>query len=218
MIRMIRIRCFLIVVAAIALLQNIAVAQTLAERLAPPQKCDVPALAGVETPRPRAVRGADKVPAHLWGLPFGAFPGSPTILTPEQTRGAWARPAVDAPQLAAEHDPARPAYPALPQGPKSLVSSVNPQVAAVLGRFAMPLEPAARPSDNPAALPAYLLITGPVPLAAANPAPLLRLAIPDPFEHLRAIRLPQPPTDADTLEAPRDRPPLPKLPEPTPAK
>jgi hypothetical protein len=140
------------------------------------------------------------------------------VLSPELTRGAWPRPAVDAPLLATETDPARPAYPSLPQGLKSLVSSQNSQHAAVLARFAMTLEPATKPSDDPTVQPAYLLITGPVPLAAANPAPLLRLANPDPFEHLRAIRLAQPPPDADAPEAARDRPPPPKLPEPTPVK
>lgn len=216
--QVIRNRWFLWLAAGASLwLSASAEGQTLPERLAPPQKFEMPPLPRVAAPQSHPLRGADKVPPHLWGLPFGVFPGSPTVLAPEQLRSARARPAIDVPLLAAESDPARPSYPALPHGAKSLNPSTDPQRVAALARFAMPPEAVTRPSDDPTSQPAYLLITRPVPLAQANPAPLLRLSIPDPFEQIRVIQLRPAPADAELPEAARDRP-SPKLPEPTPVK
>ena len=70
--------------AAIGLSCSTASAQLLPERLVPPQQFSIPSLPMTEQPAARRPAGADKLPAHLWTLPVGAFPGAPTSLSPEE--------------------------------------------------------------------------------------------------------------------------------------
>jgi hypothetical protein len=119
---------------------------------------------------------------------------------------------LDVPPLATETDPARPNF--VPQrfSPASHVSSLDLRQVPNLDRFPIIVELAIRAADDPTAPSTHGLLTSFVPLAAVNPVPLLRLAIPDPFEHLRAIHVSNPPPDVDTPDASQERPPLPKLP------
>jgi hypothetical protein len=188
-------------------------AQFLSERLVPPQQFPIPASPMTAQPMPPRSFGAEKVRSHLWSLPFGPFPGAPTTLTHERLSADWRRPVLDFPTLASDSDPIRPGFPQQPVARPAFVSAPNPLQTPVLGRFSPSAEPAVRVMDDPSAGSAHVLLTMAVPLATPNPAPLLRLTIPDPFEQLRVIKLSSPPADIDGPDASQQRPPLPRLAE-----
>ncbi len=198
--------------AVLAVVSSTAEAQLLPERLVPPQQFTLPPLPSVEQPRSRPVIGADKISPHLWTLPWGAFPGAPVTVSHEQWPADWRRPVLDVPPLATESDPARPTFVWQRFSPTSHVSSLDLRQVPKLDRFPVYVEPAIRTADDPTAPSAHGLLTTSVPLATVNSVSLLRLAIPDPFEHLRAIQLGNPPPDVDTPDASQERPLLPKLP------
>ena len=202
----------------IAFTASIADAQLLSERLVPPQRFAVPPLPMTEQPVARRPAGADKLPTHLWSLPFGSFAGTPTTLSLERLPGNWRRPVLDVPQLASEPDPTRPASPQQPITSAAFVSTPHSLKAHKLDRFPLPADLVVRAVEDPTAAAAHGLITSAVPLATPNSAPLLRLSIPDPFEHLRAIKLANPPADSDASTASQARPPLPQLSAAVPAK
>lgn len=197
---------------------SIASAQLLPERLVPPQQFAIPALPMNDQPAARRPAGSDKLPPHLWTLPVGAFPGSPTSLTSERLPADWKRPVVDVPLLASESDPARPAAPRQPFAPSAFALAADPLKAHTLDRFPLPTELPTRPVDDPTGAAAHMLITFAVPLAIPNAATFLRLAVSDPFEHLRAIRLPNAPADVDAPDAAREVPPRPQLSATAPTK
>ncbi len=88
-----------------AIASSTANAQLLPERLVPPQKFSIPALPLADQPVARRPAGADKIPSHLWALPFGTFAGSPTALSNERLPADWRCPVLDLPALTAEPDP-----------------------------------------------------------------------------------------------------------------
>ena len=198
--------------AVLAVVSSMAEAQLLPERLVPPQQFTLPPLPSIEQPRSRPLIGADKISPHLWKLPWGAFPGTPVTVPHEQWSADWRRPVLDVPPLATETDPVRPTFVLQRFSPTSHVSSPDLRQVPKLDRFPVFVEPAIRTADDPTAPSVHGLLTTSVPLAAVKPVPLLRLAIPDPFEQLRAIQLSNPPPDVDTPQASQERPPLPKLP------
>lgn len=186
-------------------------AQLLPERLVPPQQFAIPPLPMTEQPAIRRPAGADKVPAHLWSLPIGAFPGAPTALSTERLPADWRRPVVDVPVLASEPEPAKPTSPRQPVAWNAFALAAEPTMPHVLDRFQRPSELPVRAGDDPSAMSTHLLITVAVPLAAPNVAPLLRLGVADPFEHLRAIRLAVPQADSDAPDVARENPPRPQF-------
>lgn len=195
-----------------------ASAQLLSERLVPPQQFTIPSLPMTEQPAARRPAGADKLPAHLWALPVGAFPGTPTSLSVERLPADWRRPVLDVPTLASESDPTRPASPRQPVAPSAFVLAADPLKPHTLDRFSLTAELPVRANDDATATVAHALITLAVPLAAPNAAPLLRLAVADPFEHLRAIRLTNPLADSDAPDTAREVPPRPSLSTEAPKK
>ena len=148
----------------------------------------------------------------MWALPFGTFPGVPTVLATEQRPANWKRPALDVPGLASESDPTRPLFPIQPVSPRAYASAPNPAQSPALARFPIPAEPLVLANEDPSASAAFAVLTVAVPLATPNSVPLLRLSIPDPFEQIRTIRLAAAPVDADDPVTAQDRPPLAKLP------
>ena len=186
-------------------------AQLLSERLVPPQQFAIPALPMSDQPAIRRPAGADKVAAHLWSLPVGAFPGAPTALSAERLPADWKRPVVDVPVLASEPDPVRPAVPRQPVTGNAFLLAADPHGTHLLNRFSRTTEPLVRVADDPTAMSAHQLITVAVPLASPNTAPLLRLGVADPFEHLRAIRLAVPQADPDAPDVARENPPRPQI-------
>ena len=211
-------RLIAVTLIALGVTASTASAQLLPERLVPPQQFAIPALPMTDQPAARRPAGADKLPAHLWTLPVGAFPGSPTTLTSERLPADWKRPVVDVPLLASEFDPARPAAPRQPIAPSAFALAADPLKAHTLDRFPLPTEPPMRAVDDPTGAAAHTLITFAVPLATPNAATFLRLAVADPFEHLRAIRLANAPADADAPDAAREVPLRPQLSATTPTK
>ena len=203
---------------AIGLSCSTASAQLLPERLVPPQQFSIPSLPMTEQPVARRPAGADKLPAHLWTLPVGAFPGAPTSLSHERLPADWRRPVLDVPTLASESDPARPASPRQPIAPSAFALAADPLKAHTLDRFALTGELPLRANDDATVAVAHALITVAVSLALPNAAPLLRLSVADPFEHLRAIRLANAPTDTDAPDAAREVPPRPQLTAEAPKK
>lgn len=215
---MLQSRLIAVALIALGMTASTASAQLLPERLVPPQQFAIPPLPMTEQPAARRPTGADKFPAHLWTLPVGAFPGSPTALSLEQLPADWRRPVVDIPTLASESDPSRPTSPRQPVAPNAFALAADPLKAHTLDRFLLPTEVPTRAVDDPTSAVAHALITLAVPLAAPNAAALLRLTIADPFEHLRAIRLANPPSDSDAPDATRELPPRPQLSAITPPK
>lgn len=215
---MFQLRLIAIAFIALGMTASTASAQLLPERLVPPQQFAIPPLPMIEQPAARRPMGADKLPAHLWTLPVGAFPGSPTALSSEQLPADWQRPHLDLPMLASESDPTRPAWPRQPVAPSAFALAADPLKAHVLDRFPLPSEVSARAVEDPTSAVAHALITLAVPLATPNAAALLRLAIADPFEHLRAIRLTNPPADFDAPDAARELPPRPQFSTAAPQK
>ena len=200
------------IVVAMSLDASTASAQFLAERLVPPQQVPLPPIPMIGQPREPREFGAEKPRAHLWALPFGLFPGTPTALATEQRPANWKRPALDVPGLASESDPARPQFPLQPVSPRAYASAPNPLQPPTLARFPLPSEPLVAQGEDPGIGAAFSVLTVAVPLATPNPVPLLRLSVPDPFEHLRTIRLATAPADGDAPATAQDRPPLAKLP------
>jgi len=211
-------RLFAVTLLALGMTSSIASAQLLPERLVPPQQFMIPALPMTEKPSARSPAGADKLPAHLWALPMGAFPGSPTAIATEQLPADWKRPVVDAPLLASESDPPRPAAPRQPIAPSAFALAADPMKTHTLDRFPLPTEPPTRAVDDPTGASVHTLITLAVSLASPNAAPFLRLSVADPFEHLRAIRLAVPPVDSDLPDVTRELPPRPMLATTAPTK
>ncbi|RLT04016.1 MAG: hypothetical protein DWI21_15065 [Planctomycetota bacterium] len=215
---MIQHRLIAVSLLALGMIPSMASAQLLPERLVPPQQFAIPSLPMTEQPAARRPAGADKLPAHLWLLPVGEFPGSPTALTSERLPADWKRPVVDVPMLAAESDPVRPASPRQLFAPSAFALAADPLKAHTLDRFPLSSDVPARAVDDPTSAVAHALITLAVPLATPNAAALLRLAVADPFEHLRAIRLATPPADSDAPDAARESPPRPQLSADVPKK
>ncbi|MCX7423821.1 MAG: hypothetical protein NT013_30375 [Planctomycetia bacterium] len=208
---MFQIRLIVVTAIALGLTSSTASAQLLPERLVPPQQFSIPPLPTTEQPAIRRPTGADQVPTHLWSLPLGAFPGAPTALSAERLPADWRRPVIDVPALAAESDPTRPASPRQPVSQSAFVMAPDPQKAHTLDRFSLPTEVPVRANDDSTSAAAHAWITLAVPLATPNAAALLRLAVADPFEHLRAIRQINPPTDSDASDVTRETPPRPQL-------
>ena len=211
-------RLFAVLFAVLGLSCSTASAQLLSERLVPPQQFSIPSLPMTEQPAARRPAGADKLPAHLWTLPVGAFPGAPTSLSHERLPADWKRPVLDVPTLASEADPTRPASPRQPVASSAFALVADPLKAHTLDRFGLSAELPIRANEDATSVVAHALITLAVPLAAPNAAPLLRLAIADPFEHLRAIRLANPPADSDAPDAAREIQPRPQLAAEAPKK
>lgn len=204
---MFQLRLIAVTLVALGMSSSTASAQLLSERLVPPQQFAIPPLPTTEQPVVRRPAGADKVSAHLWSLPVGAFPGSPTALPTERLGVDWRRPVIDVPALASESEPVKPTSPRQPIAGNAFVLAAEPTMPHVLDRFQRSNEPPTRAGDDPTAMSAHQLITVAVPLAAPNTAPLLRLGVADPFEHLRAIRLAAPQADSDAPDVARENPP-----------
>ncbi len=208
---MFQIRLIALSLIVVGATSSTASAQLLSERLVPPQQFSIPPLPATEQPAVRHPAGADKIAAHLWSLPVGAFPGAPTALSTERLSADWRRPVIDVPQLASESDPVRPASPRQPTTANAFLLAADPLKAHVLDRFQFSSEPPVRAADDPTALSTHSFITIAVPLAAPTTAPLLRLGVADPFEHLRAIRLAVPQADSDAPTVAREVPPRPQF-------
>ena len=209
--------------AAMLMLASLSATQTahaqfLSDRLVPPHQVTLPPIPLVGQPAEPRQFGAEKIPAHLWSLPYGSFPGNAVTLPTETGPVSFKRPVLDVPTLASESDPVRPTFPVQPTAPKVFAVGPNPEQPPGLARFPQTADPAVLAGDDPSDKFAFALLTTGVPLATPVPIPLLRLSIPDPFEHIRAIRPRTAPADSDDPSTAQDRPPVQKLPNVEPPK
>jgi hypothetical protein len=95
---------------------------------------------------------------------------------------------------------------------RAFVASVDPQHASPLGPLPRVVDGPPKSIEDPTAATVGTAVVAAQPLPLANPAPLLRLTLPDPYARLRAVQFSQPPVDLDGPEASRLRPPSPQLP------
>ena len=204
--------------ASVIINGTLARAQYLSERLVPPQQVSLPPVPMVVQPTEPRLFGAEKPRSHLWALPFGMFPGTPTLLETEKRPANWQRPALDVPVLSSEANPTRPFFPLQPTANRAYAPSSNPAHPPMLARFPQSSEPLPLAADNPTSIAAFQVLTVPVALAMPNSIPLLRLSIPDPFEQIRTIRFSVAAAGIDEPTLTMDRPPVAKLPIVEPPK
>jgi hypothetical protein len=129
------------------------------------------------------------------------------------------RPTADRPEVAwrAELFPQAPWL--VPSAPPVYVASPNAGRAAAAWREVGSDAARPEPDTDPTRDQVQARTLAPPAELRQKPAPFVRLAIPDPFENVTAVRLDQPPVDADPPAASLDlpsRPPLPGSP-PKPA-
>ena len=129
----------------------------------------------------------------------------------ELRRTPWSHPALDLPSIASTIRPVVPVEPSLPIVPGAYARGPNPNDSLVIGRSIRDPDLAPRLGDDPKAQAAFQSLTNPVTLQPPVPAPLLRLAIPDPFATLNASRLPTTDLDRDAPTVQLDRPAPPGL-------
>jgi hypothetical protein len=191
---------------------RLAAAEFPQDRLAPPRHVALPVIPAATQPQPRDTSKMDSPSAARWSLPLAGIPSQPLILEPERQPVTWQRPVVDSPPLAVDNRPTMPAPITLIVTQRAFVASADPYHAAPLGPLPPPIERPRQTIEDPTAGSVGAAVVAAQPLPLANPAPLLRLTLPDPYARLRAVELAQPPDDADAPEASRLRP----LPAPLP--
>jgi hypothetical protein len=141
-----------------------------------------------------------------WQLPIGEVPRSPAAIKDEQRQTTWRHPALDQPLVASAERPALPVETRLPQVAGSASWGPNPDQPMAELRTAHETELLPKLSVDPKALVAFRYLTHPVAAQPPQPAPLLRLTIPDPFTTLQASRLPTVDLDRDQPVVPLARP------------
>ena len=151
--------------------------------------------------------------AKLEQLPSAALalidvPAIAHVSALEHSKPARARPALDTPPLVMNDKTVLAALPAFQAAPKVRVEGPDPLKVPPLVTSSRPpetLSPAADPTEEASRQIALAALT----VLRTQPAPFLRLTIPDPFEHLKAVRLRSTPTEPIEPASPVGRPPLP---------
>lgn len=185
----------------------------LEERLTPPRQVTLPPMPFASEPRPWRAAKLDRLPDRLRPLPQADVPAQPRRLQSEVPIQRRPRPALDLPPLAGgDFDPMRPARPELPSGPKAYVASPNPDTPPPLPVLARQQTEVIAVTTDPTVDRSRQAALVVVSVLRDQPAPFLRLTIPDPFEHIRLVQLRMPPPDADEPASPTSRPPVPAMP------
>lgn len=158
-----------------------------AELLAPSEK--LPPLAFPYGPRrvaaPRHIESPDvALPLHQGTPPRIALEGPVRAVRPHALPGGL-------PLADHRDDPVTPRRVALPTGERVRLPSVDVNEPVALPRLATrPVD--ATPRDDPTAAASTAAALSAAPPRRTNPAPFLRLTLPDPFAHRAALRLPRP--------------------------
>lgn len=163
----------------------------------------------VESPRPWRTARLERLPM----LPDGAIEAPPVALnlTGAGVLATRTHAALDVPPLAMGDKAPSPALPVLPIAPKIRVESPDPlkfPAPMTPARPPEPLLPAVDPTDN-TSRQAALAVIG---VLRVEPAPFVRLTIPDPFENLKAVQLRSTPPEPIEPAAPTGRPPVTAMP------
>jgi hypothetical protein len=145
-----------------------------------------------------------EAPGLAWPRPDGRVPHLPARRAPHSLR----------PHLVLEEElpgapdtPAVPRRPAFHAGERARVRSDDPHLPPPLPILAQPVPDRASLEDATTEMSTEAVLAAPLPRRTA-PAPYQRLAVPDPYEHRRPLRLPVPAEGA----APQAGPP--RLPKP----
>jgi hypothetical protein len=178
------------------------------ERLAAGRAEAVSPVPFVMSPKPWRAAKLEQLP----NLPMAPIdtPTTGHLLAPANSRVVRIRPALDVPPLAMGDKAPLPLLPAFLPGPKARVETPNPLAVPPLitsGRPPEALLPFVDPTEEASRQAALVGIA----LLRNQPAPFLRLTIPDPFENLKAVRLRSAPVEPIEPAAPIGRPPLPPM-------
>ena len=143
----------------------------------PPQRTTEPR----RRPTPKPLENPAPVPPQVVALPRLTTEGSrrtplPQLVAPELPLGGHDTPVVI------------PTTPSFPVGERLRVSSIDVEQPSSLPPMAQPVPDKAAATDPALAASREVVLTGTMP-ERKNPAPFLRLALPDPFEHRDTVRL-----------------------------
>jgi len=178
---------------AIALppLQSFAFSADAAGKLLQEQLSTLPAMVlpvPVRRDEPRLQQSLlEDLAKRRWAPPPADFSGPARVAKLERSVLPHARPVLDQPPIAAELTPAVPARPQLPLVPKSRAPGVDPESIGPLVALT-PVKPEPLPTllDSTAEFARVWMLSPLPPLRTAAAAPI-RVAIPDPYEHLRGF-------------------------------
>jgi hypothetical protein len=147
-----------------------------------------------------------------WWLPPAEVQRVPRALPGDGRYAVRARAAPDLPPVAWESEPALPATIRLAAAPPAGAPSPDPDQVASVPMAGAPTPDQVGPTTDPTAEASGRMAVAAVPPFRHAPAPPLLLAIPDPFEALRAVQLRRQPPDDDPPAHMTVRPPMPPLP------
>ncbi len=184
----------------------------LEERLTPPRQVPALPVPFTQTPLPWRWAKLDSAAERSRLLPPTETPSGPRILPEERRSTAKRRPTLDVSLLTSETDPARPTVPFLPAGLLVSAPSPDPVVAPPLAPIARLIPDVPTVSSDPTGDGSRRAAMTILSVLRDQPAPFLRLTIPNPFENAQAVRVRTPIPDADEPAASSSRPPLPPFP------
>jgi hypothetical protein len=176
------------------------------EKLVPARPDAADDQAAATAPRPWKAAKLDRLPTA--GLPTLELKPEPRRLPQEAAaRQDRTRTAPEQPPLASAQDLPAPARPETATGALTAAAGPDPNRVPVA-----PLTPPppAGPAADPAQEAARQAVLGPVPTQRNQPAPPVRLTIPDPFEATAPLRLPAAPETPEP-QTPTNHPPRPPL-------
>ncbi len=145
-------------------------------------------------------------------LPAARLRREPRCLASELRRPLRLRPIAAMPPLGGQPGPLTEAPRPMPVGPPVREDSPGLDRLPEVSTQYMQRYPArSSPWDDPTRAASRQALLATAPHLRAKPAPFLRLTIPDPFAAITAVRLREPPPDAEGPEPNRDLPERPKL-------
>lgn len=186
-------------------LAAVAGAELVRAALSPPQQTEFPAVPYRAQPEPWRGMRFDPPPASVMTPPAAVVRQQSQLLEQDQQITLRVPAARDIPPVGLAINLPRPERPEFAVAPLAYSRSIDPTRFAA---FVTKLAPTVSPNDtNDVTLSASRAMTLTLlPALRTLPAPFLPLTIPDPFEHIRALRLRQPIPDADAPATHQTRP------------
>jgi hypothetical protein len=182
----------------------------LQERLTPPVQAPVPPVPFVSEPRPRPTPPVERRGDRVLPPPDLSAPAH--VLPSDLAKHERARPVVDQPSLPADLRLRVPREIEFPLSLKAYVASPPPDAPPPLTVLARAfVAPVTAGSDSTSEAARQTLLQTQSPLRDQPVAPLV-LAIPDPLQNARDVKLQTPPAEVDEPAFVTSRPPLPPFP------
>ncbi len=185
--------------------------QLLAAKLTPPSKFDVWPVPYVSEPKPWRTLKLDPLPRDVAPLTRTMIPTEPRIFPQAPLAGLSLRP-LDLPELPREIALSVPTPIAVNPQPLSYVSSPWAEEVPFLAVSAAPPKEKIDAANDPARQMAMIARFQARLLTNLLPAPFIRLAIPEPFEQIRAVQLNRQLPEVDSALFPAIRPSQPHFP------